>query len=148
MSVRNDILNSLVTALRGITKANGYNRSIRTVSRVFEPWQSVPQSKMPILFVLDDGTEDVDNDSGGGQWIFSLYRPAIVGYITGQPEDLPDQFGDVDADLKKFLYSQPDLGTNCKQILFEGYDLIITIDKFIVFQIRPYIIYDFDITNP
>lgn len=145
-NVRYNILENLKTALEGITKANGYQTDIVMVSRKFQGWEGLTSEKFPALFVLDDGREEVQSEEGG--WVFANMYPAIIGYVK-EKEDLSLAFGKLDADMKKFLYSNLNLGDNCKAVIYMGYDVIFTMsDELIIFQLRPQIIYDFPKADP
>ena len=144
-NVRYTILENLKTQLATITIANEYQTDVISVSRKFESWEGMTSEKLPALFVLDDGREEVEDIAG--DWVIVNMYPVIVGYVRSET-DLALAFGKLDADLKKFLFSNPNLGTYCKLILFQGYEVIFTLEDFIIFQLRPKIIYDFPKTAP
>jgi hypothetical protein len=144
-NVRHTILENLKTELAKITVANGYQTNIVSVSREFKSWENLTSEKFPCLFVLDDGRETVEEETG--DWVILNMFPAIVGYVQDQ-NDVVLAFGKLDSDLKKFLYSKPNLGENCKEIFFTGYDHIFTLDDMIIFQLSPKIIYDFLKSDP
>jgi len=144
-NTRHTILENLKTELAKITIANGYQTNIVSVSREFRSWENLTSEKFPCLFVLDDGREDVEDESG--DYVFVNMYPAIVGYVKDE-NDVALVFGKLDADIKKFLYSNPDLGENCKMVLYKGYDSIFTLDDVIIFQLSPQILYDFLKSDP
>jgi hypothetical protein len=147
MNTRFTILNNLLEQMKTISKANGYQNDYPLVDRKFKSWDACHTSEMPSLFLLDDGRETRDEDEQVQDSIFVGMYPVILGYVH-DARDVSARFGTVDGDLKRFLYSGLDLGSNCKWIEFEGYDAIITLDKLIVFQARIYIFYDFLKADP
>jgi hypothetical protein len=144
-NTRHAILENLKTELAKIKVVNGYQTNIVSVSRKFRSWENLTSEKFPCLFVLDDGRETVEDESG--DYVFVNMYPAIVGYVKDE-NNVALAFGKLDSDLKKFLYSNPNLGANCKMILYKGYDDIFTLDDTIIFQLSPQILYDFLKTNP
>jgi len=142
-NVRYTILENLKTELDKIKIANGYQTNIISVSREFKSWENLTSEKFPCLFVLDDGREDLEAESG--DWVFMNMYPAIVGYV--KDKNLVLAFGKLDSDIKKCLYSV-NLGANCKMVTPMGYDVIFTMDDVRIFQLSPKILYDFLKSDP
>ena len=57
MSKRELILQDLVTTLRNIKKDNGYNYTVKTVTRTQEGWDKFPTTALPALVITDDREE-------------------------------------------------------------------------------------------
>jgi hypothetical protein len=144
-NVRYGILENLKAALAGITIANGYQSDVASASRQFESWENMTSEKFPALFLLDDGREEIEDIAG--DWVIAIMYPTIVGYVRDKT-DIALAFGKMDADIKKFLYSSPNLGSYAKIIAYQGYEAIFTIDDFVIFQLRPKIVYDFPKSDP
>jgi len=147
MNTRFTILDNLLTEMKKISKANGYQNDYPLVDRKFKSFEACHTSEMPCLFLLDDGRETRDEEEQVQDSIFVGMYPVIVGYVHCD-RDPSARFGTVDGDLKKFLYSGLDLGSNCKFLEFDGYDAIVTAEKLIIFQARIYIFYDFLKSDP
>jgi len=56
-SIRRQILSATVTALRGITKANGYQTDVKYVSETYTGYETVSKSKLPACFPIDTDEE-------------------------------------------------------------------------------------------
>lgn len=140
---RGTILEALKNALKGITKANGYLSDVVFVSRKWVAWETLTSDQFPALMVIDDGSEEIEDDAH--EWVIANMSPTIVGYVKG--DDVSSEFSKLESDLKKFIYSKPDLGDNAKVFIYDGM-VVFTMDDLIYFQMSVTITYDFQKSSP
>lgn len=144
-NARYNLLINLENALKGIQVANGYQVDVRTVEHKTIGFENLTSDKLPALLVLDDGHETVIDDSTN--MVFCEMYPTIIGYVKDKT-DPKVVFGKLDSDIKKWIYSNPNLGTYCKMIQYQGYIDIQTSDQIILFEMQIKITYDFEKANP
>lgn len=144
-NARYNILINLENALKGILIDNGYQVDVRTVTHQSIGFENYTSDKLPALLVLDDGHEEVIDDSTN--MVFCNMYPTIIGYVKDK-DDPKTIFGKLDSDIKKWIYSNPNLGTFCKALSYQGYIDIQTADQIILFEMQIKICYDFDKHNP
>lgn len=107
MSVRNDILDNLKTALETISGFNGYNTDIKTVTRDATAFGTLQESMTPALWIPAGGSETRLTPSGTNQRRLAV-MPLKGRVMRGQTvEILYESFL---ADIRKCLHAA-DLGT-------------------------------------
>ncbi len=115
MSIKNDILDNLITALKAITIANGYNTDVRTVSR-YSQAIDLDNEKKPSLHIYETG-ERVNSEAE------TELQYTINGLIIGslkETNDLKGKTVKLADDVKKVIYSSPALGTYALDIQITG----------------------------
>lgn len=148
MPVRESILNTLVTELRKITVENDYSVTVKKVTRDFIALDQTNSFEIPILFVLDDGSEEVMRQYKENSTIYCLTNMEItlVGYVRSS-KNLSTLFNKLFADILKKLNSV-DLGDNVREVLRTDVSQFITVSPNLIFQMPIKIIYFYDKANP
>lgn len=107
MSIRNDLLVNLQTALEAITEANGYNTDIKTVTRDATAFGTLQESHTPAIWIPAGGSESRLTPVGTNQ------RRMMVTPLMGRVEkkqNVTVLYESFLADLRKCLHAA-DLGT-------------------------------------
>lgn len=107
MSVRNGLLDNLKTALEAITKTNGYNTDIKTVTRDATAFGTLQESHTPAIWIPAGGSETRLIPVGTNQ------RRSMVINLQGKvdkKESVTILYESFLADLRKCLHAV-DLGT-------------------------------------
>lgn len=97
ISVREQAVVNLVSALQTISIANGYIYDIASVVRTFEPADSHNPTQLPSAIVNDDGFERNIEHLLGGLSIVTFDLPVLC-YTATQSE-----INDFDADIKRAI---------------------------------------------
>ncbi len=107
MSVRNDLLDNLKTALEAITETNGYNTDIKTVTRDATAFGTLQESHTPAIWIPAMGPETRLAPVGTNQ------RRSAVTTLKGKvdkKESVSILYESFLADIRKCLHAA-DLGT-------------------------------------
>lgn len=107
MSVRNDLLDNLKTALEAITETNGYNTDIKTVTRDATAFGTLQESHTPAIWIPAGGSETRLTPVGTNQ-----RRSAVIPLkgAVDQKQNVAILYESFLADLRKCLHAV-DLGT-------------------------------------
>ena len=121
MSIRNDILANLETALEGITVDAGYPITVNSVTRFWQNTNTLNGYREPLVMLLDGSPEEkVAQDASQYRYAFDL---KLMGYVkTSTSETTHDELNKLQAALKQLIDSQPSLGAHCLALLFLGTD--------------------------
>lgn len=102
ISIRNDILASIVTALQGISVIGGYNLDVSTIGTRLEDPESLSSDKFPALFVTDTDEQKQDADVNGVRCKLQI---VISGYVkqANDQEDVQENVRKLLADVEKSI---------------------------------------------
>ncbi len=118
MSVLDGIIDSMATALTGITVANGYAKTVAKVYPRPVAMDNLGSETMPLLCVTAGGNTEllVEDDVGArfetGMTIMGFVRP---GTLKSQEDILA-----LAADVKRLINTDPNLGSACMDFAYIG----------------------------
>ena len=117
MSVRNDIFDNLMTALKLIGSSNDYDANIRTVKPYHQNYLEMYKDDTPVLMVIDHGNEQIlVSDATHTHCAFDV---DVVGYTTGSFwEETQKSMNDIRGSLKQFVDEEPDIGSQVLWLLY------------------------------
>lgn len=148
MPIRDDILESLISELKGIKTDRGFSTTIKKVSRDFESYEQCQSFEMPALYVMDDGSDEKLGYYKQSTDIYVLRKMEItlVGYVRAT-KNISRVFDKLFADILKKIEAI-DLGNNVRDVSEAGATLIFTMKHNLIFQMPISIVYFYDKTNP
>lgn len=115
-AVRNDILNTLVTRLKTIKKAAGYNLDILDVTR-YPLSLSTSRLRTPIVeVVMGEDNFVIESDT----YVRYAMTPSLF-FLIKSGEEMADQVEYAVADAKKIINAGIDLGDNVLSVKIEGF---------------------------
>lgn len=116
MSIKNDILDNLVSALEDISQFNGYNTDVKKASR-FSHASDLAHELTPAVYVYETSERlNIEAETEIQYTITGL----IVGIIKDDNSVLDDKAVKLVDDIKKLIYSPPSLGTYALDIQVTG----------------------------
>lgn len=95
VSKRDTILTGIKTTLAGISVANGYNLTVKSIHDVLKATSDLTQDQFPALIVID---ADESKDDGDVDEMKNRLNVIVTGYVFN-----PEQDYDLQADLRKLL---------------------------------------------
>lgn len=120
MSIRSDIINSLVTALETITTDNGYNTNVKKVAKFVLSYDQAKELS-PCLSVIEREETVRSQDETNVLYILSV---GIAGYVKGtQLPDISTAATGLIDDLKKVIYAPLNLGDYCRAVNLTSTDM-------------------------
>lgn len=124
MSALSDIVASLKTALEGITVAHGYETTVTTVYDYPIDLTNVQRDLSPLIMVTVNGETDKRVEDGDGVRFETTV--IIDGYLRDDPANVQEAVINLSADIKKLIWSNPDLGDSCYELSFIGMETAIS----------------------
>jgi hypothetical protein len=112
-SIRQQIRSKVITLLGNIKTANGYNFTVRKISRQLKGFDDLSPSVLPALFVLnaDEKKEDYDVDD-----LHSQLQVLIIGYVHSAL-DPTDELDKLIADIEKAICVNRFLGDDSFRVI-------------------------------
>ena len=149
MPIRDDIIETLVTELSEITIENGFNATVKKVTRDLKHWDQCQSFELPMIIVTDDGNDrHVDYFvEGSDTYVLRRMQLMITGYVRSS-SNISKLFNKLFADVLKKIYSV-NLGSNVREVLQEeGTDIITVPETHLLFQVPIDVVYFFNKTSP
>jgi len=104
-NVRKEIINSVKTALEGITTANSYQHEVKSVNLQLVPYENVTINSSPCLCIVDAGDTLIDEvKQDAAAYVRANMNLIIVGIIK-VTEDLSDTFNEHQTDLRTCIFN-------------------------------------------
>jgi len=111
MSKRESILDNIVTTLKTITTANGYNNNIGLVTREASDWSKLLPNQKPATIVLWSSDEkDTETIPMAGQYVLSSLNVVIRGIVYAK-SDIEGALNDFAEDIEKVMAVDETRGT-------------------------------------
>jgi len=110
-SVRHQIMDAVLTALEGITKANGYETNVKLVSEQLEDHEQVPKSDFPALFPIDadESREVVEMPDTSSLDIEAELKVIVTGMVFDRTNKTRQQRTDLLRDVEKAMINDSSL---------------------------------------
>ncbi len=102
--VKEKVMNQCKVAFEVITKANGYNTDVMTVSRIPKEYFGLVEPQFPALFVSDLGVE-VPVDQSDPAAIVHRVQIEVQGHFRDRTTDISSNFNGLVADILKVIYA-------------------------------------------
>jgi len=119
MSVRNDILQELLTKVGDLKDSDLYPTVLSEISTFDENVTSVAHRSVPMLQLIDTGQEDLEVDDGAQQR-FSL-QLAFVLYVKSETkEEIWEKLNLALTSVRQFIFSDPTIHANALALLYQG----------------------------
>lgn len=139
MSIKNDILDNLITALKTITPGNGYNTDVRTVSR-FSQASDMQQESTPAVYIYETGERTNMEAETEIQYTVTGYLIGIIKNLS----DLESRGAALASDIQRLIYSPPSLGTYALDVQITDSEVIMSetekrVTVSVIFEIIYYI---------
>ncbi|MGD8785896.1 MAG: hypothetical protein PVJ60_00605 [Phycisphaerales bacterium] len=115
MSVKNTILENLVTAFKGIKQSAGCNHTAQTVQRSTVPFDTIQQKK-PAIAILE-GSEEIQVE---GPTNLRNQTQLFIEATIDKDADLEQEVTELGDDIRKISYSPPSLGDNALDFYLTG----------------------------
>lgn len=117
MSVRSQIIDSIVEKFNNVKADAGYTGSIKSVIPWRENVSNTQKTSTPLVYVVDTGRETVlVEDAEQIRIAMDIHFQAVV--CTDQHKDTVAALADIMSDCKKFISSNPLLGDACLRLRF------------------------------
>ena len=145
MPVRDSVFETLKSELQTVTKANGYNFDLK-VDRTIKTIDELDSSKLPAVFVVDNGAEIPDLADTNPAAIKHDLEIELLCYFRAEA-NLHTEFGKFMADMMKILYKPPSF-TSADNFRLLRIDTVLTAppDKIAIFTVG--LTYWFDKASP
>lgn len=110
MSIRNTILDNLKTALEAVKDDATYDINIHRVSLFDENVLMQKAQDLPLVVILDTGKESLIYDGTNYRYRLEIVLRGVIDADTSS--GVTEQLNNMVATLKKFVDSEPSLGSN------------------------------------
>lgn len=102
-SIRQQIRAEIITLLKGITIANGFNFDVGEVSRKLKGYMSVKPTDFPALYVINTNERKTDGDVDD---LINNMVVQVIGYVKDH-KDTTDEIDKLAADVEKAICADP-----------------------------------------
>jgi hypothetical protein len=103
MSQRENILDNIVTTLKGIKTSAGYNNTVGLVTREPNDWNRLqPNQKPAIIVTWSSDEKDTETITASGQYVISSLNVVIRGIVYAKT-DIEGKLNDFAEDIEKIL---------------------------------------------
>jgi len=103
MSQRENILDNIVTTLKGIKISAGYNNTVGLVTREPNDWNRLqPNQKPAIIVTWSSDEKDTETITASGQYVISSLNVVIRGIVYAKT-DIEGKLNDFAEDIEKIL---------------------------------------------
>jgi len=115
MSVRQDIVEDLKTALQVLQDSDDYEVRAHKITDWYENYQKIPKSQTPLVMAIDMGNDQrLEYDSTHSTFSFNVDLWLYV--VDASWKQVQDALNGISASVKEWIYSGPDVGTNALSI--------------------------------
>jgi hypothetical protein len=110
MSIRNDIIENLASAIETIRSSGDYEANIREIAQTYVPYSEKLRDQTPLLMVLDGGNDQVILNTGDGT-MYS-FDVTVMGYVRESSYvGCRESINKIISSIKQWVNSNPDLGS-------------------------------------
>ena len=111
-SVRHQIMDAIIAALEGITKAGGYETDVKYVSESYLGYEVISKSKLPACFPIDtDERKGWESLAGTSTTDMRGELTVVVNSVVFHPQDATRQLRtDLLRDVEKAIVNDSTLG--------------------------------------
>lgn len=119
MSIRANILDNLETALNNIKESSSYELPIAEIGRFPVNPNDLQNHRFPYVSIVDAGEESL-TVRDATHYQFLMMTPLVADVQTSTEGDLSESLNKLISDLKKFVDSNPSLGSNVLKFRLVG----------------------------